>query len=186
MKAEDNGHAHQSERHCDSSAEPAGGALGANADGYSPLTCEIPEAVAEMERRGGDSYEIKGDEPGIHHGGLNVGVCGHAAADEALGVQVPGDEDESDDAGPTLERVHPVGHPGMAEDVRLPFPPDIHAVEAMEQKRQPEHRGFDKNAPGNQLKFAGNRVVALGAYQGVAVGPEMFGEECSNWNYAAK
>ncbi len=144
---------------------------------YAPLAGEIPEAVTQVERSGGYSDDVEGHIPGVHQELLDVGVRGDAMAAEALGIKVPGDEGEGHDAGPALQGVEPVGHPGVAEHVGLPFPPDVHAVEAVEEEREPEDGRLDEDAPGDLLKLVRNVVVLSGTDQGVAVGPDVFCEE---------
>src|ERR1700733_8138383 len=99
---------------------------------------------------------------------------------------MPADENESNQPRPALHYIQPVGHPGMPDGVRLPRPPDVTTVKPVKQNRDEKHAGFDNDSPGNLLQLARDVVVFTHAYQRVAVRPEMFGQECPNWYYAAE
>src|SRR5487761_135470 len=109
-----------------------------------------------------------------------------AMRDKTLEPNMPNDVREGDDARPALERIQPVGHPRMAPDIRLAAPPDIQAVAAVKRDGQPDEQKFDGHAPGNLLQAGGGGVVTRGADEGIAIGPEMLGEECANGNDAAE
>src|SRR5271154_2396720 len=102
-----------------------------------------------MEGSRADSDQIEQHRPEITHGVLYVGVGRHAVAQVAFGVEMPTDEDEGDNSGPALQDIEPVCHPGMTDRVRFALPPDVHAVKAVEEERNPENGGFDENSPGD-------------------------------------
>lgn len=151
IEAGDDEQARDGECYADGGAEPAEGALRADADGDAPLAGEIPEAVAEMEGRRDDSDYVECEIVGILHGVGDVGVGRHAAGGEALDPNVPADEEEGDDAAPALQDVKPVGHPGVAEGVGFALPPDIETVEGVEEDGEPNAQGLDEQAPGDGL-----------------------------------
>jgi hypothetical protein len=74
----------------------------------------------------------------------------------------------------------------MAESVGFPSRPNVHAIETVEQKRDPEDGRFDADAPRNGLKFTGNLIVFFDADQGVAIRPKMIDKISANGNYAAE
>jgi hypothetical protein len=73
----------------------------------------------------------------------------------------------------------------MAYGVRTPFPPDIEAVEAVKQYRQPDAEEFHRNAPRNRLEFAGNVVEFVGADERVTIFKEMLEKKHAYGNNAA-
>ena len=186
IEAGDDKKARDGETKANGGAEPAEGALRADAYRDAPRAGEIPEAVAAMEGRRDDSDYVKCQIVGILHGGVDIGVGGHAAGGEALGPDVPADEEEGDDAAPALQDVEPVGHPGVTEGIGFALPPDVEAVEAVKEDGEPDAQGFDEQAPGDGLQIGGSFVVFGYADERVAVGPEMFGQECADGDDAGK
>ena len=176
------------DRECDANggAEPAEGALRADADSDAPLAGKIPEAVAEMKGRRDDSDYVECKIVGILHRVGDIGIGGHAAGGEALDPDMPADEEEGDDAAPALQDVEPVGHPGVAESVGFALPPNIEAVETVEKDGKPDAQGFDEQAPRDGLEIGRSFVVFGYADERVAVGPEMFGQKCADGDDAGK
>ena len=92
--------------------------------------------------------------------------------------------EEGDDAGPALESVEPVGHPGMAKGIGFTTPPDFDSVESVKGDGNPDDGDFHGQAPGNVFETCGGFVEISGAYESVAVGPKMFDEKCADGNDA--
>ena len=74
----------------------------------------------------------------------------------------------------------------MAEGVRLPFPPNVEAIEPTEKNRSPNKEKFDWDAPGHRLEFRRDVVVLVRANERVAIFKEMFDQLCANRNYSAE
>src|SRR4029077_6199994 len=186
VQPERDGDACDRQHGADNSAKVTSGALRTCGHRNTPLAGEIPEPVAEMEGEGRDAHNVKSQIPGIRHRMRHIRISGHSVSQKSLGVQMPSDENEGDHARPALQDVQPVAHPGMGERIRLPSPPDVHAVEPVEENRQPNNSGFHQDSPGNRLKLTRNLVVFLNAYECVAVGPEMVRQIRSNGNNSAE
>src|ERR1700675_502343 len=186
VKSKGNRDAHESQNHGNGGSQPRSCALRARSYRNAPLAGEIPQAISQMKGRRGNADKVKRQVPGIRHCLRHVVIVGSPMANKPLRVHVPADKDERDNSAPALENIHPVGHPGMAQRVRLPGPPDVNAVEAVEKYRNPQNAGLHKDAPRNALQLGGNVVVFLHAHQSVAIRPEMLEEECSNRNHAAQ
>src|SRR5271167_1980885 len=100
----------------------------------------------------------------------------------AFGVKMPADINERDEAGIALERVEPIFYPRIRRDVGIPAKPDINAVSAVIQHGKENKCPFHERTKWNGLQFAGNGVVFFGRNENSAVGPEMLGKKCPDWN----
>ena len=158
----------------------------ASGGGKSPLAKKIPDAHAQMKRRGEHTNHEKREIPRIWQIIGDRCVGGTAVGDPALGVKVPADINEGHEPGPTLQGVEPVAHPRILRNVRLAAQPDINAVTAVIQNGQKNKHPFHKNSVRNGLQILGSLIVFLRADQGRAVGPEMLGQKCANGNNSGK
>src|SRR5882724_230611 len=104
-EADEDQDAYETEGDRDKYAELAGGALGFDGGGETPLAEEIPDADAEME--GGGENADGGEEEEIRIGEkvFDFGVSGFAVSEPPLGVEMPGDVGEGDEAGVALRGV---------------------------------------------------------------------------------
>src|SRR5260370_3829717 len=178
--------ADETEREGNDRAKLAGGALGFNGGGESTFAEEIPDADAEMEGRGEDADGGEEKEIGIGEKLFAFGVGGLAVREPGLGVEMPGDIGEGDEAGVTLRGVEPVPYPGIGGDVGLAAYPDIDAIAGVIEHGQEDEGPFDERAEGDGLEVAGNFIVLGSGDEDRAVGPEMFGEERANGNNSGK
>src|SRR5579862_2578165 len=110
-ETEENENADQREEGGDGHAEHAGLFLRRGRNGDAPLAEKIPDADAEMEGGGENADEHKEEEPRVGEELFDVGVGGTAVGEPALGVEMPGDVDEGDEAGVALRGVEPVPYP---------------------------------------------------------------------------
>src|SRR5205085_8512574 len=99
------------------------------ADGDAPLGAEEPDAVSEMPGGGEESDEIEAELPGDGELALDFaerrsGMRVEIDAGEAQVPHVPSDVGEGDEAGPALERVHPVALPGVGDGGSITAIPD--------------------------------------------------------------
>src|ERR1700751_1232941 len=117
--------AHEAESKSDNHAELPGGALGFHRGGESPLAEKIPDADAEMEGGGEDADGGEEEEIRIGEKLFDFGVGGFAVSEPALGVEMPGDVNEGDEAGVALRCVEPIPYPGIGGDVGLAAYPNI-------------------------------------------------------------
>src|ERR1700739_3429353 len=128
--------AQEAEGEGDNQAGLPGGALGFHRGGESPLAEKIPDADAEME--GGGENADGGEEKEIRIGEklFYFGVGGFAVSEPALGVEMPGDVNEGDEAGVALRCVEPIPYPGIGGDVGLAAYPNIDAVAGVIEHRE--------------------------------------------------
>src|SRR6266851_955276 len=82
-----------------------------------PLAEEIPDARAEMERRGEHADDKKGQIPRILHVLGDVCIRRPAMSEPALRVKMPADIRKRDDACVSLRRVQPIPYPRICRDV---------------------------------------------------------------------
>src|SRR5262249_46337004 len=111
---------------------------------------------------------------GILHVLINSVEIGQPVRLKPLCVEMPADENESDQTGISLECVHPVPYPRILRNVGLAAKPNVNAVAAVEENRENDDRKFDKRPERNALQFLRNRIVLLRTDQNGAVRPEMF------------
>ena len=185
-EADENQHAYKTEGDRDENAELAGSALGLNGGGESPLAEKIPDADAEMEGRGENADGGEEEEIGIGEELLDLDVGGFAVGEPALGVEMPGDVEEGDEAGVALGGVEPVPYPGVGGDVGLAAYPYIDAVAGVVEHGQENEGPLDERAERDGLEVAGDFVIFCRGDEDGAVGPEMFGEERANGNDSGK
>ena len=176
----------EAERKSDNHAELAGGALGFNGGGESPLTEKIPDADAQMEGGGEDTDGGEEEKIGVGEKLLDLGVGGFPVSEPALGVEMPCDVNEGDEAGVALRGVEPVPHPGVRGDVGLAAYPYIDAVAGVVKHGKEDEGPFDEGAEGDRLEIGRDLIVFKAGDEDGAVGPEMFGEECANGNDSGK
>src|SRR5208283_757525 len=162
------------------------GLLGTNRRGESPFAEEIPDADAEMEGAGQDADGGEDEEIRIGEKMFDFGVSGFAVGHPALGVKVPADVDESDQAGVALRCVEPVAYPGIGGDVGLAANPNIHAIAGVEEHGEEDGSPLDEGAEGDGLQVAGDFVVLGGGDEDGAVGPEMLGEKRADGDDSGK
>src|ERR1700723_20438 len=162
------------------------GSLGAHCRRQSPFAQKIPDTDTEVKRRRKHTDQEKRQIQRIRHVVRDRHIGRLTVCQPALGVKVPGDINESDQAGVTLEREKPVFHPGISRHVRLPLQPYIDAVSGVVQKRKKNEAPFGNQSKRNRLKSLRRFVVLLRAHQSGAVRPKMLGEESSNRNNASQ
>src|SRR5437764_15030143 len=91
-------------------------------------------------------------------------------AAEAHGVGVPDDVCERDAAGPALERVHPVAHPWIVDQVSLSAIPDVEAIESVERDWQPDAEEFQRENERQAAEKSDLFCVSGGTIYGRRVG----------------
>jgi len=183
-EADEDEDADKAERESDEKAELSGSVLGLDGGGESPLAEEIPNADAEMEGAGEDANQSEGEEPGIHEEVLDFFVGGTPVGGPALRVEMPGDVNESEEAGVALRGVEPVPYPGIGGYVGFAAQPDVDAVEGVEKHREKNGGPFDERTEGDGLQIVRNLVVFGAGDKNGTIGPEMFGEESAYRNDA--
>ncbi len=104
----------------------------------------------------------------------------------ALGVEMPGDIKESDEARVALSGVEPVPYPGIRGDVGLAAYPYIEAVAGVVEHGKEDEGPFNERAKGDGLEVVGDLIVFGAGDENGAVGPEMFGEKSANGNDSGK
>src|SRR5258708_5157375 len=82
-----------------------------------PLAEEIPDAHAEMERRGEHADEKKGQIPRFLQFLGPVPIRHPARRDPGLRVKIPANIRKRDDACVSLRRVQPIPYPRICRDV---------------------------------------------------------------------
>src|SRR5579863_1322219 len=169
------GNAHDQKDQRNSNAEVTRGALRPYCGRQSPLTKKIPDADPQMDGTGTHAQEEKAKEIRILHGLINDVVCGSAVGQEAFAVNVPAEEEKRDQAGPALESKHPIADPGILRNVNLAAIPDIESVEGVIKNREPDDANFEWEAPRDCLQGVGRLVVLAGAYQRIAIFPDVVG-----------
>jgi len=185
-EADEDQDAYETEGDRDKYAELSGGALGSDGGGEAPLAKKIPDADAEMEGGGEDTDGGEEEEIGIGEKVFDFGVGGFAVSEPALGVEMPGDVGEGDEAGVALGGVEPVPYPGVRGDVGLAANPDVDAVAGVIEHGKEDEGPFDKGTERNGLEVAGDFVIFGSGDEDGAVGPEMFGKERADRNDSRK
>src|ERR1700674_4374753 len=99
----------------------------------APLAEKIPDAHAEMKRRGKNPHDHERKRIRTLQELLNVRVGGFPVGEPALGIEMPADVDERDQARVTLRGVEPVRNPRIRGYIRLSAQPDVNAVAAMKE-----------------------------------------------------
>src|SRR5260370_41999232 len=103
----------------------------------------------------------------------------------ALGVEMPGDIKECDEARVALSGVEPVPYPGIRGDVGLAAYPYIEAGAGVVEHGKEDEGPFNERAKGDGLDVVGD-LIGFGAGDGNgAVGPEKFGARRSNGHASA-
>src|SRR5213595_3492376 len=87
----------------------------------------------------------------------------------ALGIKMPANIGERDDARVSLGQVEPIPHPRIRRHVRLAAQPNVNAVAAMEQQGKKNASPFHDQAERNGFKLLRSRVVFLRTYKCGAV-----------------
>src|SRR5258708_4625867 len=185
-EADEDQHADETEGDGDDHAELTRGTLSLDGGGESPLAEKIPDADAEMERGGENADGGEEEEIRIGEELRDFGVGGFAVSEPALGVKMPGDVDEGDEAGVALGGVEPVPYPGIGGDVGLAAYPYIDAVTGVVEHGKEDEGPFDERAEGDGLEVAGDFVIFGSGDEDGAVGPEMSGEKSANGNDSGK
>ena len=185
-EADENQHTDEAKGDGNEEAKSPGCALSLHGGRESPFAKEIPDADSEMERGGENADGGEEEEIRIGEKLRDFGVSGFAVSEPALGVEMPADIKEGDEAGVALGGVKPVPYPGVGGDVGLAAYPYIDAVTGVVEHGQEDESPFDERAERDGLKVAGNFVIFCCGDEGGAVGPEMFGEERANGNDSGK
>src|SRR5215469_743161 len=183
-KADQNQDADKTEGERDENAELSRGMLRLDRDGESPLAEEIPDADAQMKGAGENADQRKGQEVWIHEEVPDFVVGGTAMRGPALRVEMPGDVNESDQAGVALRGIEPIPYPGIRGDVGLAAQPDINPVKRVVKHRKEDGGPFDEWAERDGLQFVGNLIVFCTGDKNRTIRPEMLGEEGAYGNDA--
>jgi len=133
-----------------------------------------------VERGGEDTDGHESKEIRIGEIALDVEVGGLAMGEPALGIKMPADVKEGDEARVTLKGIEPVLYPGIRRDVGLPTEPDVNAIEPVEEHGKKNEGPFDERTERDGLEFAGDVVIFSGTDESSAVGPEMLGKKSSD------
>src|SRR5882762_8917114 len=160
-EADEDQDTNETEGEGDDHAELTGGALGFDGGGESPLTEKIPDANAEMERGGENADGSEEEEVRIGEEVLDFGVGGFAMSEPALGVEMPCDVGEGDEAGVALRGVEPIPYPGVGGDVGFASNPDVDAVAGVIEHGKENEGPFDEGTERDGLEVAGDFVVLL-------------------------
>src|SRR6266852_3244181 len=168
-------HANEAESESNYKAQLSGQALRFRRRSQSPLTKKVPNADAQM--KGGGQHPKNGKCQRIRIGQkmIHFRVGGFAVGEPALGIKMPADIGEGDQAGVALHSVEPVPYPRIVGYVGFSAYPYIDAVTRVEQHGEEDSDPFDKWPERNGLQLARDFIVLRRAHQNCAVGPEMFG-----------
>src|ERR1035441_4272872 len=98
-------------------------------------------------------------------------------AGEAQKVSMLHHEDERDDAGPALRRVEPVARPWVIANVGLALIPDVDAIEAVVEDRNPDEEQFEEKNSGQAVQKLDLLAVGDGTFEGFSVRNEVRSEE---------
>ena len=161
------------------------------AGGDAPFRGEQPQAVAEVPGCRDDTDCVKSDHPRMLKFCLNLGkglkrVRRQVHAGEAQEVSVLRHEDQRDDAGPALRSVEPVAGPGIIADVSLALIPDVNAVEAVVEDRNPDEEQLQQKNGGQAVQKLDLLSIGDGAFEGFGVRDEVFEKKGSNGYDAAE
>src|SRR5271157_1764122 len=101
-----------------------------------------------MPRRRDDSNGIKSDHPRMLKLSLHLRERIHRMrrqvhTGEAQVVRVLHHVNESDDSCPALRRVKPISLPRILRDIRVASPPDVNAIQAVIEDRNPDEEKFE-------------------------------------------
>src|SRR5208283_2111586 len=157
----------------------------------APLRGEQRQAVAEMPGSGYDADRVKGDHPRIlefslHFGERLHGVRRQVDAGEAQVIRVLHHVDQRDDAGPALRGVEPVSLPRISADIGLALIPDVDAVEAVVEDRNPDEEQLQKKNEGEAVQKLDLIAIGLNAFEGFGVGDEVLEKEGTDGYDAAE
>src|ERR1017187_1855551 len=94
-------------------------------------------------------------------------------AGEAQKVSMLHHEDERDDAGPALRRVEPVARPWVIANVGLALIPDVDAIEAVVEDRNPDEEQFEEKNSGQAVQKLDLLAVGDGTFEGFSVRNEV-------------
>jgi len=187
-------HGHRShgyEQQTDSEADVAEAASGRVAGGDPPLGGEQPQAIGEVPGGTENSQRVKGKRPGVlklqlYFAERGIGMSQEVDTTKAQVPRVPHDVEKRNAAGPALGGEHPVAGPGIVGDVTFAAEPDVEAVESVVENRQPDPEELEienERKARQQFHLLGIRAGATG---GECVGDEMFDQERTHRNDAAK
>src|SRR6266850_226737 len=184
-------HADHYEDEGEAGAKYAEAAAGPLAHHQAPLSCEQPDAIAEVPRSRHDPHNVKSQCPGVLQLLLYFPkscprVPNNVDSEKAHSVGVPSDIKKGDGAGPALHGVHPVALPGIAHGVGVAAVPDVKAIKRVKGNRYPDKQRFNpdhEGQSGQKLDLVG---VSVRTICRKSIGKEMFGEECAHRNYPAK
>ena len=101
-------------------------------------------------------------------------------AREAQGVSVLHHVDERDNAGPALRGVEPVTSPRVIGNVGFALIPNINAVEAVVEDRNPDKEQLQQKNEGQAVQKLDLLSIGQWAFESFGVRDEVFEEEGSN------
>src|SRR5579864_502548 len=185
IKADESDDAHEEEE-CEANFEEPFLRLLAGDD--APLRAEEPDSVRKVPRGGDESDDVEGEQEGRVNFPLDFreGLRRHIVkvdAGETHRVGVPDDVDERDAAGPSLEGVHPVAGPGILANVRIAAIPDVEAVQAVIQDRNPDTEQFQEEHKRQVREEADLARVAVGPADRGGVGNQnVLEQKCADGN----
>ena len=93
---------------------------------------------------------------------------------------------EGDDTGPALRCVKPVTGPRIIGDIAIAAIPDIDAVEAVVENRNPDEEKLQQKNTGQAIEKLDLLSVGDGAFEGLGVRDEMFEKKGSDGYDAAE
>ena len=93
---------------------------------------------------------------------------------------------ERDDASPALRGVEPVTGPGIIADVGVALVPDVDAVEAVVEDRNPDEEELQQKNEGQAVQKLDLLAIGYWALEGFGVRDEVFEKEGSDGQDAAE
>src|SRR5271166_4846961 len=110
-----------------------------------------------MPGRGNDAYAIESNHPRILEFRLDLGKGLHGMrrqmhSGEAEVIRMLQHVSEGDDPRPALRGVEPVAAPGIARDVGVALIPDVDAVKAVVEDRNPDEEQLQKKNAGQAVQ----------------------------------
>src|SRR5580698_822923 len=132
-----------------------------------------------MPRSGDDSDGVESDHPGILKFCLHLGERLHRVSckmhtGEAQRVRMLHYVDEGDDARPALRRVKPVATPRIIGDVAVAAIPDVDAVEAVVEDRNPDKEQLQQKNAWQAVEKLDLLSVGDRAFESLGIRDEVF------------
>ena len=107
-------------------------------------------------------------------------------AGEAQIISVLHHVDERDDAGPALRGIEPVAAPRISREVSLALIPDINAVEAVIENRNPDKEKLEQKNSGQAIQKLNLFSIGDRTFEGFRIRDEVFEKKCSDRNDATQ